>query len=408
MNRRSVVLLLLFFGILVAYIDRGNLAVAAVEIMREFQFSSSHMGALLSCFFWTYAAFQIPAGLIVEKYGIRRSYAVAFVLWSLAAAGTGLASGFASLLALRLALGMAETIAPLASITFIRRSYSAEALGMPTAIYLSGQMVGPALGAWLGAKLLVNFGWRTMFVVTGLAALVWLLPWLLLAPDKLPTPAKREVASRLPAARVVLANPGFWAFTVSIYLLSYLFSFIISWLPTYLRLDRGFTAEEMGRIMLVALLAMAVSTLAGGFVADWLARKTGSPMKIRLLFCSFGLIGAGLILLLEVVPGKAWVLPILFVSISLSGIGNSSYWQLVQLASPANLIGRVLGFMNTLSQVAGICAPLLTGWLLGPSNRFGFALLIAGACPVAAGLLLLLTGTSRMNRFRDLLASVPR
>ncbi|MCC7499710.1 MAG: MFS transporter [Bryobacterales bacterium] len=408
MNRRSLILFLLFLGILVAYIDRGNLAVAAVEIMEEFHFASNHMGALLSCFFWTYAVFQIPAGLIVEKYGIRSSYAVAFVLWSLAAAGTGLASGFASLLALRLALGMAETIAPLASITYIRRSYSAEALGMPTAIYLSGQMVGPALGAWVGAKLLVHFGWRAMFVITGLAALIWLLPWLRFAPSKLPAPARQETASRLPPAGRVLANPGFWSFTVSIYLLSYLFSFIISWLPTYLRLDRGFAPEQMGRIMLIALLAMAVSTLAGGLVADRLAKKTGSPMKVRLLFCSFGLIGAGLILLLLIVPGKDWVLPILFVSISSSGIGNSSYWQLVQLASPANLIGRVLGFMNTLSQVAGISAPLFTGWLLGPSNRFGAALLIAGVCPLIAGLLLLATGSARMNRFRDLLASVPQ
>ncbi|MCX6619679.1 MAG: MFS transporter, partial [Acidobacteria bacterium] len=347
MQRRSVVLLLLFFGILVAYIDRGNLSIAAVEIMKEFHFDSKLMGALLSCFFWTYAAFQLPAGLIVEKYGIRWTYAIAFVVWSVAAAATGLASGFASLLLLRLLLGMAETIAPLASITFIRRSYGAAGMGLPTSIYLSGQMLGPALGAWVGSLMLQSFGWRTMFVVTGLSALVWLVPWLLFAPDQLPAPEKNEAASRLPRAGAIFGSVGYWTLTFCIFLLSYLFSFLLSWMPTYLRLARGFTTVEMGRIMLVAMTAMAVSTLTGGYFSDRLARKTGSPMRIRLLFCSFGLIGASLILLLHVVPGKTWVLPILFVSISSSGIGNSSFWQLVQLTSPANLIGRVLGYMNT-------------------------------------------------------------
>lgn len=408
MNRRSAVLFLLFLGILVAYVDRGNLAIAAIEIMKEFEFSSNHMGALLSCFFWTYAIFQIPAGLIVEKYGIRRAYAAAFILWSLAAAGTGLASGFVSLLVLRLALGMAETVAPLASITYIRRSYPAQSLGLPTAVYFSGQMVGPALGSWVGSMLLAGFGWRIMFIATGLAALVWLAPWMIFAPGKLPAEQKHESAGRMPSAGALVASPGFWTLTLSGFLLSYLFYFILSWMPTYLRLERGFSTLEMGRIMLIAMLAMAASTLGGGYVADRLARKTESPMKVRLLFCALGLTGAGLILLLHATHGKAWVLPIFFVSISSSGIGNSSYWQLVQLASPGNLIGRVLGFLNMVGQLAGISAPLVTGWLLGPSNRFGVALAIAGVCPLIAGLLLLATGTRRMGHFRDLLAAVPR
>ena len=257
MNRRSIVLGLLFFGILVAYIDRGNLSIAAVDIMGEFHFSSKLMGALLSCFFWTYAAFQIPAGFIVEKFGIKRSYAIAFIVWSAAAAGTGLAGGFASLLALRLLLGAAETIAPLASISYIRRSYAPNAIGMPTSIYFSGQMFGPALGAWLGALLLQSFGWRTMFVVTGLAALVWLIPWLMLAPSRLPAPEKSELAEHMPKVSAVLGSVGFWTLTFAIFLLSYLFYFVLSWMPTYLRVARGFSTVEMGRIMLIALSAMA-------------------------------------------------------------------------------------------------------------------------------------------------------
>jgi MFS family permease len=333
---------------------------------------------------------------------------VGFVVWSLAAAATGMAQGFASLLALRLMLGMTESIAPLASITYIRRSYEATAQGLPTSIYIAGQMLGPALGSWLGTLLLARFGWRVMFLATGLCALVWVLPWILFAPKQLPAiEEKKEPTGQMPPIRVILAQPGFWAMTCSIFLLSYLFSFILTWLPSYLRLERGFTALEMGRIMLTAMTAMGVVTMTSGYLADRISKRTGNPVKVRLLFGSLGLIGAGTILLLKVFPGREAVLPILLFSICSSGIGNSTYWQLTQLVSPAKLIGRSLGYLNTLSQMAGIAAPLITGWLLGPSNRFGVALLIAGLSPLLAGLILLTTGPRRLSALRERLSMSP-
>ncbi len=78
MNRRWVILALVFAGILISYVDRGNLSIAATAIMRDFRISPGSMGVLLSAFFWTYAAFQIPAGHVVDRFGIRRVYAAGF------------------------------------------------------------------------------------------------------------------------------------------------------------------------------------------------------------------------------------------------------------------------------------------------------------------------------------------
>ena len=75
MNRRWVVLALVCLAILVAYVDRGNLSIATVEIMRDFRLSPVYAGTLLSAFFWTYGLFQIPAGFIIDRYGIRGVYA---------------------------------------------------------------------------------------------------------------------------------------------------------------------------------------------------------------------------------------------------------------------------------------------------------------------------------------------
>src|SRR3954470_11976062 len=108
--RRWVVVGLIFFGILISYVDRGNLAIAAPGIMRDFNMSPAAMGTLLSSFFWTYAVFQIPAGYLVDRFGMRLVYAAAFLIWSLASAAVGVAQTAGQILALRLVLGLAESV----------------------------------------------------------------------------------------------------------------------------------------------------------------------------------------------------------------------------------------------------------------------------------------------------------
>ena len=124
MNRRSIVLSLVFLGILISYIDRGNLGVAAPWMMRGFRIAPAAMGVLLSAFFWTYSAFQIPAGALMDRFGIRRAYAGGFLVWSLASAAIALSCGTGDVIGLRMALGLAEAIAPMASISFIRNNFA--------------------------------------------------------------------------------------------------------------------------------------------------------------------------------------------------------------------------------------------------------------------------------------------
>ena len=115
-ERRWIVLALVFLGIVVSYVDRGNLSIAAETIMRDLRLDPKSMGVLLSAFFWTYAICQIPAGLLVDRFGIRSVYASAFLVWSLASASIALSRGWHDILASRLALGFAESIGPLASL----------------------------------------------------------------------------------------------------------------------------------------------------------------------------------------------------------------------------------------------------------------------------------------------------
>ena len=404
-RQRWTVVALIFTGILISYIDRGNLGIAAPSIMRDFRFEPSVMGMLLSAFFWTYAAFQVPAGAIVDRIGIRRVYAGAFLIWSLASAATAISRGTTDILLTRLFLGMAEAVGPIASLSFIRRSFSGQELGLPTAIYIAGQNAGPALGALLGTILIDRLGWRPLFAITGLGALLWLPFWLWLAPRDAPRTAERKQATR---PRVqwasVLRSQALWSMSVTIFLSSYFWYFLLTWVPAYLTLSRGFSTVEMGRILSVPLFVMAALNIVAGTIADRLAARLGSVFRVRLWFAVGGYLGSATMLLLLVISDRAAVFPILLVSICTNGIGNSNYWAIAQHAPPAHMVGRAIGYLNTISQVAGGAAPLLTGLILGPQKQFGPAILIAGVCPLLAAGCLLLAGSKGLEQVRLLLA----
>jgi MFS transporter, ACS family, D-galactonate transporter len=405
MSRRWVVVGLIFLGILISYVDRGNLGIAAGSIMRDFALTPAAMGLLLSAFFWTYGAFQIPAGALVDRLGIRKVYAAAFLVWSLASAGIALSRSGTDILLLRLLLGLAEAIGPIASISYIRRNFAGAEQGLPTAIYIAGQNAGPAAGTLLGSLLLNGLGWRSMFAFTGLGALAWLPFWLWLAPRNDGRKVSDAVQARPLPWREALGSPMVWLLSGAIFLSSYYWYFLLTWVPSYLTMSRGFSTLEMGRVLSGPLFAMAVLNVAAGAVADRLARRARSVFRVRVWFAVAGYVGAGAVLLLLLLPGREAVFPVLVLSVCSVGVGNSNFWAISQHAPPSAMVGRAIGYLNTISQVAGAAAPLLTGWILGPQRQFGLALGIAGLCPLLAAACLMLAGPGGLERLKVALGS---
>lgn len=404
MSKRWVVVALLFAGMLISYVDRGNLSIAASSIMRDFRFTPAVMGLLLSAFFWTYATFQIPAGFIVDRIGIRRVYAAAFLLWSLASAGIALSRGSTDILLLRLLLGLAEAVGPIASLAFIRQNFAGPEQGLPTAIYIAAQNMGPALGTLLGTLLMETLGWRFMFAATGLGALIWLPCWLWLAPADTPQVERAAASEAGTSLRHVVRSRGFWAMSMAIFLSSYFWYFLLTWVPAYLTMSRGFSNLEMGRVLSIPLFTMAVINIASGSIADRLAVRLGSVFRVRVRFAVIAYTCGSAVLLLLALPGRAAVLPVLLVAVCSVGIGNSNFWAIAQHVPPARMVGRTIGYLNTISQIAGAAAPLITGWILGPEKQFGVALTIAGICPVLAAGCLLVAGPEGLESARRMMA----
>src|SRR5262249_22360999 len=150
------VLILLAISVCINYIDRGTLSVAAPQLTIEMRLNPEQMGRLLSCFFWTYALFQIVAGWLVDRYDVRWVFGIGFLVWSGATFATGLSTGFASLLALRLLLGVGESVAYPSYSKIIAGDFPQTHRGIANAVVDVGNKSGPALGTLLGGLLVAN------------------------------------------------------------------------------------------------------------------------------------------------------------------------------------------------------------------------------------------------------------
>jgi MFS family permease len=189
-----------------------------------------------------------------------------------------------------------------------------------------------------------------------------------------------------------------------VFFFSYYWYFLLTWMPAYLTIARGYSTIGMGKILSAPLFAMAVVNVLAGFLADRLVKKGGSVFGVRLSFAGLGLLGASSIVILNVTPGRTPVLPILVTSVCSFGLASSNFWAIAQYASPSAMVGRAIGFLNTLSQLGGVAAPLITGWSLGPHKDFTAAILIAGLCPIVSLVLLALAGSKKLGRLKSALA----
>src|SRR5215470_7442088 len=173
-----IALTLLVVSVFINYVDRGNLSIAAPLLKNELGISASRLGILLSSFFWTYTACLFVCGWFVDRLDVTRVLALGFLVWSLATAATGFVHGFATLLVVRMILGMGESVAFPSYAKIFARHLPEHQRGFANGALIAGMKLGPAAGTLGAGLLMTNYGWRPVFVGVGVLSLVWLPAWM--------------------------------------------------------------------------------------------------------------------------------------------------------------------------------------------------------------------------------------
>ncbi|HEV7777610.1 MAG TPA: MFS transporter [Luteibacter sp.] len=371
-------LVLFFLAVTINYIDRGNLATAAPLIGVEFHLSATRLGFLLTAFYLSYVPMQVVVGWLVDRFGAAPVLVAGFIMWSVTMSLTGLAQSFAGLLALRLLLGIGESVFFPASSSIIARWFPESRRGIANAVIMAGLACGPAFGVFFGGWLIAIHGWRPVFVGAGLVSLLWVIPWLAIAQPRL---AERRTGrdETSPPIWAILRQRSLWGASLGHFCSNYAWYFVLSWIPYYLVHDRAWSLAQMANIGGGAYLSMAVTTMITGWYTDRRIASGASPTVLRKAFMGVGF-GIAAVCIAGSAMASANVSVGLFtIACAAFGLVTPNIYGVAQSLAGATATGRWMGIQNCIGNIAGFFAPFLTGVLVDRTGSFVLAFMIAAA-----------------------------
>ena len=398
-SRRWTIAVLLSVGVLVNYFDRVNLSVSHDALIASFGISDVTYGFLLGAFNWTYAASQIPAGLLLDRFGVRRVGCVSTFLWSLASFAAAVSPGLGSFFAARFLLGVGESPSFPANAKAIGYWFPPRERSFATSLFDSAAKMGSAIGVPVIGLLLLRIGWRLTFAATGALSLIYLLVFWLIYHDppqdvrhfhEETDPGKGGV--RVPLSyllrrkKVIGLAIGFGSY-------NYVFFLLLSWLPSYLSEALHL---DLTHSFLYTGVPWVIATVTDLFIGGWLVdalihRGWGADAVRRTVLIGGTALGLGI---LGAAHAHTAEDALFWISVSIGGLAAAAPvgWSLPSLIAPGDTVGALGSTMNLSNQISGIAAPIVTGILVGVYHSFAAAFLVAAvylAIGIAAYIFLL-------------------
>lgn len=374
---------LLGAAVFLNYVDRGAIGIAAPLMKSELHLSDEAYGVAFSAFFWIYAPVQLFAGWLCDRFPVYRLMAIGILLWAGSTLLMGLAGGFASLLVLRIMLGVGESISFPGSSKIIARHVPPERRGLANAAVAAGIAIGPAVGTLLGGLILASWGWRAIFFAFGVATLLWLLPWKRVVDD-LPTMGHRDSGATV-AVGALLGKWPLWSMSIVHALGNYCFYFLLAWLPLYLTKSRGFSIPEMTLLATLGYATQAICALGYGQFSDWWTQSGRNEAACRRgMMVASQFVAAGAVLGLAFAHSALTIAVLLCLAGAASAALSLNIYAVAQMFAGPRAAGTWVGVQNALGNLSGIVGPIVTGVLVQRAGYESAFYLTAAVAAVGA------------------------
>ncbi len=397
MAYRYRVLSFLFLLSMITYLDRVCIAVAGPEMQRDLGLSPSQWGWVLGVFALSYAIFEVPSGALGDRIGPRRVLTRIVVWWSAFTSATGLANSYVVLLVTRFLFGAGEAGAYPNSSASISRWFPAAERGRAQGAVWTASRLGGALTPLLVVPIMAAYGWRMTFYVFGVAGLVWAVAWYWWyrdTPVEKPGVSAEEIALIGAGARPVrheplpwgraLRNGNLWKIMIMYHAYCWGAYFYFSWMPSYLRLGRGFTADEMKIYAMLPFIAGALGNLAGGTLSDILTRRFGLKAGRRSVAATGLAVAAVCLFGTAVVESRGLAVVLLTVGLFAMDCMLPVSWA-VCLDVGGRHAGAISGAMNMAGQFGSFVSSVAFGALVDAfSGRYDVPLIVFAAMLVVA------------------------
>lgn len=393
-NVRWVIAIFMWAAIAINYLDRTCMSAAAPTMMKDLNLGPTEMGIIMSAFFWSYAAFQIPSGWIADRIGQRICLAVAVLWWSLATAVTAVSRTTAGLIGARLFMGAGESGVYPCNAGITAKWFPDRERGRVTAIFDSGSKFGTAFTMPLVAWMVAVYGWQVPFVVCGAVGILWVIAWMAYYRD--PEHHKSVNAAEIKYIRdgqlkkegIDKTQPMKWyellkyrnviAMCLGFFLFNYAIYFFITWFPTYLVKERGMQMMTMGFMAMLPPLCGILAQWTGGILTDYMYQRTKNLTFARKLNLGVGMLAATSIAFAGLAESNTVAIVLLCVSYGGLAFAAAALWSLPGDIAPRNMTSVLGGIQNCASNIGGILGPIVTGYIISTTGSFMPALAISG------------------------------
>ena len=401
MKKRYQLLLVFVIFAIITYLDRNSMSVIGTKITDELQLSDKQWGLVLGAFSLAYGAFEIPTGILVDKYGPRITLFRIVIWWSIFTVLTGFVQGFYMLLIVRFLFGAGEAGAfPTASVA-IARWFPARQRGSIQSVVWMGSRLGGALAPFLSVMLANAYGWRTVFYIFGSLGLIWATYWWFWFKDE-PKDMKgitaeevkeieegrslKTISHTLLPWKTFLKSSNLWALMGMYHCLLYGAYFYMSWMPKYLEKGRGIDKSDLSWMVSLPFVLGMAGCLAGGFASDYLSKKKGLKFGRRYVGM-FGLVMAGICMITGSLIADT-NLAIIFLSL---GLAFKDFTLPVAWAVATDIGGKnagtVAGTMGLAGQLGSAIMASAFGYILTSTGSYEIPVRIIGCLVIVGGLL---------------------
>lgn len=382
---------LLGVGVLVNYFDRVNLSVAHKALFGTFGISDVMFGYLSGAYNWTYAACQLPVGLLLDRFGVRRVGRVSTFIWGLASFGAAITPNIAGFFGARLVLGIGEAPTFPANAKAIGLWFPDRERGSATAVFDAAAKLASAIGVPLLGVLLLRIGWRWSFAMTGVASMAYfgLFTKVYRDPERASDPNYLQTAdvsagvqgpasTRNSSLGYLLRSRKVLGLSIGMGAYNYVFYLLVTWLPSYLSFALHIDLLHSFLYTGVPWLFATFTDLAAGLGSDALIRRGWDASRVRRTVLIAGTaFGLGILGAMQAHTASR---ALLWISISIGGLSAASPigWALPSIIAPRKSVGTVGGIVNLSNQLSGIAAPIITGYIVQITHSYAWAFGVCG------------------------------
>ncbi|NBA88474.1 MFS transporter [Emticicia sp. CRIBPO] len=400
MKTRNKVLIFLFLLSIITFLDRVCMNVVSKYVKEDLDINNQQFGYILGAFSLAYALFEVPTGAMGDRLGARKVLTRVVLWWSAFTALTGSAFNFIQLLITRFLFGIGEAGAYPNTSIVISRWFPVYETGRAQSLIWAAARIGGALTPLIVIPLVHSVGWRMAFFVLGGIGAVWAAAWYFWFRDD---PSQKEGISAQELEEIkhsrkdfqahvhipwhkIMKQPNIIYLMLMCHLFFYAAYFFTNWSATYFEEGRGMTEDDTKKFVSLSYFLGAIGCVIGGFLSDYLVKKTNLTFGRRVVAISGLGISSVLFLLSAIVKdnqiagyllaacvlSKDLALPVAFATCVDIGKNNS---------------GIVAGSMNFAGQLGGFFITILFGTIVHQTNDFNIPLYIISGCLLVSALL---------------------